>query len=63
MTIIWYIFKFIVMLVYLFFFIDSMLNLKYESFEENSKDLSWLDVVYLIYAGINFVLIVKLLHG
>lgn len=55
--------KFIVVLVYLFFFLDSVMNLKFEFFDEKSKDLSWLDVVYLVYAGVNFVLIVKVLHG
>lgn len=55
--------KFFVVLVYLFFFLDSALNFKYEFFDEKSKDLSWLDVVYLVYAGVNFVLIVKVLHG
>lgn len=55
--------KFFVVLVYLFFFLDSVMNLKFEFFDEKSKDLSWLDVVYLVYAGVNFVLIVKVLHG
>lgn len=72
MTIILDIFKFIVILVYLFFFLDSMLNFKYEFLDKKSKDsswldmvynLSWLDVVYLIYAGVNLILIVKVLHG
>lgn len=63
MTIIGYIFKFFVVLIYLFFLLDSILNFKSEFFEENSKDLSWLDAVYLVYAGTNFVLIVKVLYG
>ena len=60
MTIFLYTLKFFVVLVYLFFVLDSLLNLKYNSEEDN---LSWLDFVYLAYAGVNFVLVVKVLHG
>lgn len=60
MTIIFDILKFFVVLVYVFFLLDSLLNFKYDSDEEN---LSWLDLVYFVYAGVNFVLIIKVLHG
>ena len=52
--------KFFVVLVYLFFIFDSLLSTKYDSDEGK---LFWFDFVYLAYAGVNFVLIVKVLHG
>lgn len=60
MTIIFDILKFFAVLVYVFFLLDATLNIKYNSEEEN---LSWLDLVYLAYSGLNFVLIIKILHG
>ena len=60
MTIFLDILKFFTALVYLFFLLDSLLNFKYDSDEEN---LSWMDLVYFVYASANFVLIIKMLHG
>lgn len=59
MTIFLDILKFLVVLIYVFFLLDATLNIKYNSEEEN---LSWLDLVYLAYSGVNFVLIIKILH-
>ena len=64
MTIILDIFNFLVFAVYSLFLLDSVLNIKYEFFDNDDKDpLSWLDVVYLAYAIFNFILVVKVLHG
>ena len=66
MTVILDILKFLVFAVYSLFLLDSVLNIKYEFFDNDDKDkdpLSWLDVVYLAYAIFNFILIVKVLHG
>ena len=60
MTIILDILKLFVVLVYSFFVLDSLLSTKYDSDEGN---LFWFDFVYLAYAGVNFILIVKVLHG
>ena len=60
MTIVLDVLKFFVVLIYLFFVLDSLLSTKYDSDEGK---LFWSDFVYLAYAGVNFILIVKVLHG
>lgn len=61
MTIILDILKFFIVLVYVFFVLDAVLNFKYEILDE--KKGFWLDWVYMAYSCINLVLIIKLLHG
>lgn len=58
--------KFIAVSIYCLLLVDSMLNIEYELFDKDDKEknsLSWIDVVYFVYAFANFVLIVKFLHS
>lgn len=59
MTIFLDILKFFVVLVYMFFLLDAMLGIKYDSDE---GDLSWFGFVYLAYSFFNVIIIIKLLH-
>ena len=61
MTIITAILKFFVVLVYVFFVLDAVLNFKYEILDE--KKGFWLDLVYMVYAAVNFFMIIKVIHG
>ena len=60
MNVIINILKFFVVIVYMFFVLDSLLSTKYDFDEGN---LFWFDFVYLAYACINFIIITKVLHG
>ena len=65
MTIILNILKVFVAIVYAFFLLDAVLNIRYEMFDKEGREkdpLSWLDMVYLSYALFNFVLVIKFLY-
>ena len=68
MMIILNILKALVILVYAFFLLDSVFNIKYEMFDKKGQEkdnlpvLNVVDVVYLAYAFFNFVLVVKFLY-
>ena len=65
MMIILNILKAFVTIVYTFFLLDAVLNIRYEMFDKESQDkynLSWLDVVYFAYTFSNFLLVIKFLY-
>lgn len=65
MMIILNILKVFVAIVYAFFLLDAILNIRYEMFDEKGQEknnLSWLDAIYLAYAIFNFLLVIKFLY-